>query len=885
MAFKLPRLRRPGATPPGASARLGLPGPAGAAPAAAPGNGAGNWWDKTVDVTPLGPGIKARLGDAFTRLRAELNAHPKTVGLVSAVSLAHTLPTAIQSTRQAFGTSSDKLPALSGGKATGSPAASGGQSPPSAEPGFLQQYGTPLALGGIGAAGLALLVHNLRKRQEKDQYGVKAAYADPAVLVRDQPFVAAFLAACRHAGCGEEQLNEKIGLAMQLETVGDAFAEVFEKLAASPLGVPGMDINPAIAPRAPTPPLPAATPPAAPATPAPPAPAPASAALGMKPREATGGQWTQPGHIEPKMDVADFGKMNPAWEGPQRRGVADTLGSGFRGLLGSAGGAAASLAGRIAEPFAWGGEAAGVLPAGAYNSVANAQRDAHNMSNAGTHQLLHPSRSDAFDDAWGHTLDANSTANPRLANVANTGMGLADTLGQFRTMGMTGMIAPAITDAATNNAGTVDPQTRKPLAQAPETPPGVWGPWKSDTQEMNAQNAGRRAEGVMFADNGPGGAPPSGTPPAAAKSEGALGPDLAPSMGSDPTTAPEPGTPPAGDPAAAPAAPGAAPATPVAAPPADAAALDATAAKINPQADPQGAHQFASEAVKAKFGELVKQHPQAQQELQQILAGSPSEQAQMTGMQTLADNLAKNDPAAAQQPDFMSRVGQVWTDMKPGEKALTFLGLGMGVIGLINAISDPEAGAGSWLMALLGLGGLGVMGADKGLFGEQAQKAVSPIAAPFRQMAGMMGGGQTPAAAPATPEQGNADLARLTGLAPDQRLEALGLGQGTDLNTMGGKLKARNVLTEQSRKYDANQLKQLLQGAPPEMLQQMQTTLQDKNNIGGWTGIEPGVADEWLQALQGSGQPAQQAPVRPAANLTPYQSTRAAPNVNGNIVK
>jgi len=73
----------------------------------------------------------------------------------------------------------------------------------------------------------------------------------------------------------------------------------------------------------------------------------------------------------------------------------------------------------------------------------------------------------------------------------------------------------------------------------------------------------------------------------------------------------------------------------------------------------------------------------------------------------------------------MDRIGEVWGSMDPAMRLLLGMGVTLGGIGLISAMSG--GGIGSWLMAALGLGGAGAAAAGGGMFGEGAQNALSGI--------------------------------------------------------------------------------------------------------------------------------------------------------------
>lgn len=73
----------------------------------------------------------------------------------------------------------------------------------------------------------------------------------------------------------------------------------------------------------------------------------------------------------------------------------------------------------------------------------------------------------------------------------------------------------------------------------------------------------------------------------------------------------------------------------------------------------------------------------------------------------------------------MEQIPEMWNNMDTPMKWLLGLGVTLGGIGLISALSD--GGIESWLMAALGLGGAGAAAAGAGMFGEGAQNAISGL--------------------------------------------------------------------------------------------------------------------------------------------------------------
>ena len=229
----------------------------------------------------------------------------------------------------------------------------------------------------------------------------------------------------------------------------------------------------------------------------------------------------------------------------------------------------------------------------------------------------------------------------------------------------------------------------------------------------------------------------------------------------------------------------------------------------------------------------------------------------------------KNNPALGNDPNAQKGLWDTFMGLDKGSQMLLAVGLGVGAIGLINAMTDPEAGAGSALMAAVGIGVGGLTAAHNGMMGDAAQKFVQPVTGGALGIWDMIQGKQQGGA-------GGADLAKYTQMPPAARAAALGIPtKPLADDDYIGKLQARNALTDLSNKYDPAQLSQLLDGVPPEQKALLLESI--KANRGGM-GFSPAVADE----LEGVLRP----PVmmQPPPGPTPEQVIRF-PGGNPNVPK
>jgi hypothetical protein len=286
---------------------------------------------------------------------------------------------------------------------------------------------------------------------------------------------------------------------------------------------------------------------------------------------------------------------------------------------------------------------------------------------------------------------------------------------------------------------------------------------------------------------------------------------------------------------------------------------------------PDNERQLAYESAMTSFAEKNGIPPEQATQLieqtrQQALGPQGITEAQVqTAWKNVQAEALKNNPALAQNPEAQKGLWDTFMGLDRGSQALLAIGLGVGAIGLINAMTDPEAGAGSALMAAVGIGVGGLTAAHNGMMGDAAKKFVSPVTnGALGLWEGMQGKSQAgPAATAAAPAADPAVLAKYTQMPVPQRMQAMGL--------MDGDMKALESLTSLSRQYEPEQLSQLLAGTTPEQRAELATKIK-ANPAGSFFGIDtpgfsPDVSEELLGVLQQQ-QPAAGVP------LDPYQTAR-----------
>jgi hypothetical protein len=185
--------------------------------------------------------------------------------------------------------------------------------------------------------------------------------------------------------------------------------------------------------------------------------------------------------------------------------------------------------------------------------------------------------------------------------------------------------------------------------------------------------------------------------------------------------------------------------------------------------------------------------------------------------------VAAQNPEAAQDPTFWDNITQGWEGMDPGSKALMVIGGGLGLLGLVNAMSG-EGGIGDWLLAALGLGGAAAMAGNAGMMGPEAQQMLGGFGQQISGMLpGFMGGNQTPAAAPTKPQAPPAGQNPNIPPAPDfgnvvqdnDWLQQYVSG-GTDPNTLDAGDATQIVTDWATGKLPSPQVDKMIAGMSPE---------------------------------------------------------------------
>lgn len=121
----------------------------------------------------------------------------------------------------------------------------------------------------------------------------------------------------------------------------------------------------------------------------------------------------------------------------------------------------------------------------------------------------------------------------------------------------------------------------------------------------------------------------------------------------------------------------------------------------------------------------VLQSPEGKQVVDAVTqTGQAPAEIAAVGKQKLTEEIG--DPEAAET---------LFSQMSPWEHVGLWGGLGMGALGLINAMSG-EGGIGSWMMSLLGLGAAGLTAANAGMFGGDAQEMAGGVVQGGKDLAG-----------------------------------------------------------------------------------------------------------------------------------------------------
>lgn len=657
-------------------------------------------------------------------------------------------------------------------------------------------------LAAAGGLGLYSMYQNAKRQEEQAKQVplvnmLPKTAAEQAQFVADYPFVAGFLVACHDAGLSELQIREKIAIAARIDVdFAEEFHNAFVKEAI------GLHDN--MGPMVPKPPSVAPAPAATPA---------------------------------PKLNLGAMGAPKPppvvATPPAAPRGVLGGIGPAVRGGVGALAGGIGSVGAALATPVAHAGEWVGALPEGSGDMVNNVQEQMHGLANAGAEQFLNNQTSSAFDDALVNHQEqarplmgqANQEVMDRATNVSLTAAGNAPmAVGGGKAVG-------AITGLDTANQAVQPSPLNTANPNAPHDPVGVE---QGIGGEMAAAEDATALSSQAPAGPQPGPGPaPTQTPPQQ---------PMAPPPEGVPGTASQgqPGAQPLGAPAK-PAAP------PVGSPPQ---AWDDFAKAITD--DPSTPVNEKLDAIKPFVEQVTGQSGLPPEEIAKFVQQAETQGLQPSQMQDAfkrySEQLAASNPEAMQQPGFIEQAYDSFTKMDGGTQALLGLGLGLGVIGLMNSASGGN-GLGSILMMLLGFGTAAFTGAQGGLFGQGAQG----MAGSLSESIGGMFGGETP------PQPGEGF-----------QLDPVWQQQ---LDTPNSALNA--AITEGLGTPQAKFMRGIPGVGGAIVKSRLITTLQQK-------GLEPqtakAIAEAYLQKQQapGAGQTSQIQP----AQLDGYQSLRAGGNPN-----
>jgi len=720
----------------------------------------------------------------------------------------------------------------------------------------------PAAAGlGLGAYGAYRLLQNLRKEPEEEQAVNFLPKVASDKFAAEFPLVAGFLVKCADDGCDEAEIASRVHYAM---CVSPQIAEVFtaagfSKRAVAPMG-PQMDPSLAPKPALPKPalPKPAAPPPLAPKfnTTLPFGSQVANSVAQHTKSTPPAAKGAAPPPVLPDLSQAapsSFAHFNRS-SLPQSRSAMGSIVPAIKGGVGAAAGTVNSLAGAAGGLVGRVGRAAGVPGADAFTAGADRfQADGHAMANAGAHQLAHPSTSNAVDQTYSHILQSGvasglgpvgTTASLLGKNVSDataSAVPLAATVGGIGAAGravngVTGMSKiPGV--AATGNA-------------ALGAEKGMIG-FNALGQSLNPEGASDNPADYSFATQTAGQVKDihdmvAGAPAAAAAQSPAVAsqdPAVATS-GEAPVSGIQP---------------------PITAETPQQVAEWANGVVDTPGATPemkQQATRYAAEAAAAKYGVPPEKVPEIQQQLADRFAKGDVTEADM---QTMMQTYAASAPDASQMPPE-----GMWETIKalpPPVQALLAMGFGVGMIGLINSLTDPEAGIGSGLTAVLGLGAAGLTGAHHGLFGGAAKDLVSPLTTPVAGfMNNMMGGAsqQSPGGAPQLDQKVYDDVAsKVPGLPMDK-------GNPAVFDAADATHLVDNFI--RTGQGDPQQFQQIIDALPPSVRPQLVAQINDAT--GGFTGMLMGGdqrqrKQQLLQMLQAN----QTSGVIPA-KLDPVQQAR-----------
>lgn len=243
-------------------------------------------------------------------------------------------------------------------------------------------------------------------------------------------------------------------------------------------------------------------------------------------------------------------------------------------------------------------------------------------------------------------------------------------------------------------------------------------------------------------------------------------------------------------------------------------------------------HNEQTQAMDEAFNQFAQQNNIAPEQLKQLRDTMANTQnidkpTVDKAWENLQSQVAQTNPQVAQDPNILEQLWNTFQALPPGAQLLLASGLGVGLIGALNMLTDPNSGLGSSLMTLAGLGTAGLTAAHHGMLGESAKNLVQPLTG---QVSGGIndlwsalggGGGAAPEAAAAAP--GGDGLAQLAEKVP-------GLPTGAGDPNVFDTPDATKLVEDYIRTGagDPAQMDQILQHLSPELKQQLEAGVRQR---------------------------------------------------------
>lgn len=591
--------------------------------------------------------------------------------------------------------------------------------PTAAQGNPLWQYLPHAGLAAAGGLGLYALYQNEKKKEEQSRQPqlvnmLPKTAADQAAFVDAHPFVAGFLVACHDAGLDECQIAEKIAIACRIDV---EFAEVFRdalvKEGAGPAYSTGTGPMPAMGP------APSGLGRAKPFTMPKPTVPPGTT------YSASGGNVTGVSRPTPQVSPG----MQAAQQGASPN-YFTRLWNGAQGLIGSAAGGLGYLGGRALQGGAYVGEQLGAVEPGSSETIGRVADEMGGHAARGFEQFVtqKPVFNAGYADMQAGQRDLAAVASPQntvlgmspktVADVSTIAGGASDgALGAAMGRRLGGRLGASAADVS---VGAGLPAVQNAIEQTRDVSP------LSLTYEQQQLLPATQLESQIDAKVDAPNASPYEQHLEATKStqqlvnradRGNRAQAVREQMGltQQPTPAQQPA-------------------------PEQTAALQPPAANAPPQAwdeyakaitdDPNTPINEKMDAIKPFVQQITVASGLPPEEVAKFVQQAETQGLQPSQMQeafqTYAEQLAANNPEAMQQPGFIEQAFDSFSKMDGGTQALLGLGLGLGVIGLMNS-ARGGSGLSSVLMMLLGFGTSAFVGAQGGMFGPGAQDAVKGV--------------------------------------------------------------------------------------------------------------------------------------------------------------